>query len=187
MNRKLHSDEEIVKYAVNFVNGYPEAFSALYDHFADNIYRYVYYKVKSSESEDLTEIIFIKAWENRKKYDPAKSSFSSWLYTIARNTVIDHYRVYKSVDELSIDLTDHDDAKNPKLNTESILNAEKIREAISKISESYQEILLLRFIEDLEYAEIAKIIGKSEGSIRVMQFRAMKELKQVLQKMGFNE
>jgi RNA polymerase sigma-70 factor (ECF subfamily) len=187
MTRKLYSEEELAKFAVAFREGDPDAFSALYDHFADNIYRYVYYKVKSSESEDLTEIIFIKAWENRKKYDPSKSSFSSWIYTIARNTIIDHYRVFKNIDELSIDLTDHDEAKNPKLNAESVLNAEKVREAISKLTDSYKEILLLRFIEDLEYSEIAKVMGKSEGSIRIMQFRAMKELKQVLQKMGFNE
>jgi RNA polymerase sigma-70 factor (ECF subfamily) len=181
-----YSDEELYELSKKLVHGDAEAFSGLYDHFSENIYRFIYFKVNSAEVEDLTEIVFIKVWENRKKFNPEKSSFSSWIYTIARNTVIDHYRVNKTTEELPINLKD-DEKRNPKMIAEEKFVSTQVRSAIEKLPENYRDLVLLRFIQDFSYSEIAEIMGKSEGSIRIMQFRAIKELKKYLQKLGFDE
>jgi RNA polymerase sigma-70 factor (ECF subfamily) len=186
MKRLNYTEEELLDLAKAFVQGDAEAFSVLYDFYVENIYRFIYFKVNSSDAEDLTEIVFIKVWENRKKFDASKSSISSWIYTIARNTVIDHYRVLKNVEELHDNIED-DTINSPKKVVEDKLVSDKVRSAIYKLNPNYRDLLLLRYIEDMSYAEIAVILGKSEGSIRIMQFRAMKELKNILQKMGFDE
>lgn len=178
-------DKQIAKLAKGWRRGDKDSFSKLYDHFIDNIFRFIYFKVNNNDAEDLTELTFIKAWERRKKYDPAKGAFSSWLYTIARNTVIDHYRVSKEVYELDYNTTDDSRRSDPKGLVEESLNADKLRKAINKLPENYRDILLLRFIEDMDYAEVAEYLGKSEGAVRITQFRAIKELRKVLDKMGF--
>jgi RNA polymerase sigma-70 factor (ECF subfamily) len=186
MKKSDYNEDELKHLALEFVKGKVEAFSTLYDLYVENIYRFIYFKVNSAEAEDLTEIVFIKVWENRAKFDPSKSSISSWIYTIARNTVIDHYRVLKHTEELSDNFIDSE-SNNPQRLVEEKIVSLKVRSAINKLPENYRDILLLRFIEDFSYSEIAKILGKSEGSIRILQFRAIKELKKVLQKMGFDE
>jgi RNA polymerase sigma-70 factor (ECF subfamily) len=80
-----------------------------------------------------------------------------------------------------------DDSRSPSKLVEEKIVSSQVREAMNKLPENYRDILLLRFIEDFSYTEIAKVLGKSEGSIRILQFRAIKELKKVLQKMGFDE
>lgn len=186
MKKPNYSEEELRLLALEFVKGKVEAFSTLYDLYVENIYRFIYFKVNSADAEDLTEIVFIKVWENRNKFDYTKSSISSWIYTIARNTVIDHYRVLKPTEELNDNYIDSE-SNNPKKLVEEKIVSFKVRSAINKLPENYRDILLLRFIEDFSYTEIAKILDKSEGSIRILQFRAIKELKKVLQKMGFDE
>lgn len=179
------TDQEISGLARGWVSGDKESFSKLYDYFVDRIYKFVYFKVKDQDAEDITELVFIKAWENRKKYKSKYGSFSSWLYTIARNTVIDHYRVTKEVYELNDQMPDDSKSSNPKHVVEDTLTSQQLRKAISKLPEGYRDILLLRFIEDMEYAEIAEVLGKSEGAIRITQFRAIKSLRDVLKQMGF--
>lgn len=186
MSRAELTDDQISKLARGWSKGDKESFSKLYDYFIDNIYRFVYFKVKSGEAEDITELVFIKAWENRKKYNSKKGAFASWLYTIARNTIIDHYRVQKEVSELHDYIPDESKNADPRALTEDVLTSEKLRLAINKLPANYRDILLLRFIEDMEYSEIADALGKSEGSIRITQFRAIKQLRQVLEKMGLN-
>lgn len=187
MERPQLSESEIVDLALQWSRGDKDAFSKLYDFYVENLYRFVYFKVNSDEAEDITELVFLKAWEARKRYNPKKSSFSSWLYTIARNTIIDHYRVYKKTEQLDVTHQATDKYANPKLMAEESLTSDKLRAAIDKLPDNFRDILLLRFIDDMEYAEIADVIGKSEGSIRIMQFRAIKELRGMLEEMGFNE
>lgn len=186
MGDDVISKEELIDLSKRWRLGDKEAFSVIYDAYVDKIYKFIYFKVDSADAEDITELTFIKAWEKRKKYDPKKSSFSSWLYTIARNTVIDHYRVSKPVAELDPTLSDDKRISNPKDRTEQSLNADFLREAVSELPKNYRDIILLRFIDDLSYSEIAKILDKSEGSIRIMQFRAIRQLRDILKKSGFD-
>lgn len=186
MSKKEYSKEELEVLGVSLQKGSEEAFSELYDHFVENIYRFIFFKVNSDDAEDLTEIVFIKVWEHKEKFDCKKSAIGSWIYTIARNTVIDHYRVFKQSEELHDGIED-EEVLNPKLFAEESLRFERLNEGIHKLSENYKDVVLLRFIEDMEYSEIAKVLEKSEGSIRIMQFRALKELKKILQEMNFDE
>jgi RNA polymerase sigma-70 factor (ECF subfamily) len=186
MNKKELTDDQVSRLARGWIKGDKDSFSKLYDYFIDSIYKFIYFKVKDEDAEDLTELVFIKAWENRKKYKSKYGSFSSWLYTIARNTVIDHYRVTKEVYELNDYIPDDSEIADPQRITEDKLTSERLREAINKLPENYRDILLLRFIEDMEYNEIAEVLDKSEGAIRITQFRAIKSLREVLEKMGFS-
>ncbi len=186
MSENVISAEELKDLAVQWRLGDKEAFSKIYDTYVDKLYKFIYFKVDSFEAEDLTELTFMKAWEKRKKYDPSKSSFSSWLYTIARNTVIDHYRVSKPTEELDITMADEKKISNPKFQVEESLNAAMLRESVNKLPKNYRDIVLLRFIDDLSYSEIADIMGKSEGSIRIMQFRAIRQLRDFMKKKGFD-
>lgn len=161
------------------------AFGLLYEAYLDRIYRYVYYRLGSAtEAEDLTEQVFLKAWEAIDRYEARGTPFTAWLYRMAHNLVIDHYRGRRAttpiddVDESSLDVEDVTGA------VESALEAEEVREAIRCLSPDHQQLIVLRFIEGLSHGEVAKIIGKSEGAARVIQFRALQALGKVLESRG---
>jgi len=169
--------DQINALAVLWVDGDQNAFSKLYDHFVDKIYRFVFFKVPNEEAFDLTENVFVKVLENREYYAVKKGSFSTWIYTIARNTVIDFYRVSKThldLDEI-IDLPDN--TQDVELKVEGVLNSEILKSAISKLPQKYQDMIVLRFIDDMSYGEIADICEKTEVSVRVDIHRALKKLK----------
>jgi len=178
--------KELIDLAIQFKKGDKEAFSQLYDLFADRLYKFIYFKVNLEDVEDITELTFLKAWTKKHTYNPKKSSISSWLYTIARNTVIDHYRTQKLVEELDIREADPKKVADPKQITEDGLNSSFLKTAINDLSKDYRDLVILRFIDDLSYKEIASILGKTEGSIRIMQFRAVRKLKAILEKKGFD-
>lgn len=164
-----------------------DAFSQLYDLFIDQIYRYVFYRVKSSDAEDLVEIVFLKVWENIDKYKvKKKNSFSAWLYRIAHNLVVDYYRSKKDreFDELGIDIATKDREHNSIRMAERSLDKENLKNAMKNLKQSYQDIILYKFINELTNSEIAQILGKSEGSLRILQHRALKALKKEMIDMG---
>lgn len=177
--------EKEIKIIVNrWLKGEKEAFGELYDYYIDNLYRFIFYKVKDEQDvEDLVEIAFIKVFENKKSFNPKKSSFGTWLYNIARNTVIDFYRTQKSVDEIPESISKTGERE---LNThvDGVINSDLLKVALEKVSEKHRELVIFRFIEELSYAEVAKILMKKEGTIRVMQYRALNELQEVLKDMG---
>lgn len=162
--------------------GNPESFGDLYDHYSPQIYRFIFLKVSDKhEAEDLSHEVFLSAWQNIDNYDYRGLPFSSWLYRIARNRVIDHYRARKetvSIDDVSesafqvIEAIEHD--------LDQQIDLTKIKAALQQLSEEQQNIIILRFIEDLTPSEIAAIINKSEGAIRLAQHRAIKKLKIIL-------
>lgn len=176
---------DIEKVVKSWVKGSNDAFGVLYDYYIDGLYRFIFFKVKDERDvEDLVEITFLKVFEKKDSYNPRKSSFVTWLYNIARNTVIDFYRTNKAEEELNENISDNDsDLLKDGVNKD--LNSVVLKEALNEVSESYRELVIFRFIEELSYAEIAKILNKKEGAIRVMQYRALNELKDVLEKNGF--
>jgi RNA polymerase sigma-70 factor, ECF subfamily len=164
-----------------------DAFSQLYDLFIDQIYRYVFYRVKSTDAEDLVEIVFLKVWENIDKYKvKEKNSFSAWIYRIAHNLVVDYYRSKKDRDysELGIDLPTLDREHNAIRMAERSLDKENLKNAMKNLKQSYQDIILYKFINELTNTEIAQILDKSEGSLRILQHRALKALKKEMLDMG---
>lgn len=158
------------------------AFGCLYEQHLDRIYRYVFYRVSStSEAEDLTEQVFLKAWEAIDRYEPRGAPFAAWLYRLAHNLIVDHYRSQKATTSLEA-IADTEDAGVDVLSdVEDLLEVDEVRAAIATLSPEQQQLIALRFVEGLSHTETAQIIGKSEGATRVIQHRAVQALARALQ------
>jgi len=178
--------EELVERAQG---GDTEAFAAIYDNFVDQIYRYIYFRVPKGEAEDLTETVFLKAWEKIRQYKPDNKTFSAWIFRIAHNLIVDTYRFKKDkeVVELTPDVPEYRREHNPIKMTESNLHSDRLKVALSKLKRGYRQIVVLKFINELSNAEIAEILKKSEGSVRILQFRALKALKRELSEIGVED
>jgi|CXWL01.1.fsa_nt_gi RNA polymerase sigma-70 factor (ECF subfamily) len=159
--------------------GNTKAFGELYDAYFSQIHKYVYYKVAAEHVDDLVGTIFIKAWTKIKKYRRTGFPFSSWLFRIAHNTLVDHYRTHKQYYELEEKITD--ESMDPQALLEKNLNGERVHQALRKIGKNYQEVILLKFMNDMSNDEIAQMLDTSESNVRTMQFRALKKLKAELQ------
>lgn len=156
-------------------------FSDIYDKYIDKIYRFVFLKVSSPEiAQDLTSEVFLRGWEVFKERKDIKNP-PAFLYQIARNLVIDHYREKGKVRVISAEYTQITD---PRVNLEekAVLSSDldTVRLAIANLNEDYQTVIIWRYLDDLSVPEIAKILDKSEGAVRVSLHRALKSLKDEL-------
>jgi RNA polymerase sigma-70 factor (ECF subfamily) len=156
-----------------------KTFEKIYKEYAPAIYRYTLLKVSNKEqAEDFASEVFLKFWKYITAGNKIKS-LKSLLYSIARNLVIDHYRK-KSQETLPIEeLEITDPKKNP---FEKIMVSDDIREAyklLSKIKDEYREVLLLHIVEELSVKEIADVLDKSRGAVRVLLHRAKKTLREI--------
>ncbi len=159
-----------------------EAFGKIYDLLLDRVYRFFYFRVSSKEdAEDLAEGIFMKIWENLKKYNDVGVPFEAWVFRIARNQMTDYYRTRKTNVSIDEALEIKDDNPSVEDIVETNLTKEKVLEALKKLPDTYREIITLKFIEKLENKEICQILDKPVDQIRVLQSRALKALRKVLQ------
>lgn len=161
-----------------------DSFAALYTCHLDAIYRYTFYRTGDvQDAEDLTEQVFLKAWEALKNFRPAGNSFINWLYRIAHNIVIDHHRRQNLITFEALNSDDLSLNHNQETALEAIIQLEenaKLAAAIRRLPEEYQQVIILRFIEGLGHAEIARILEKSEVACRGLQFRALASLSKLL-------
>lgn len=187
----MNNNEELIEELVVLVQrGDKDAFSKIYDFFADSIYRYVFFRVNKEDADDLIEQVFLRVWENIGKYKKTKESkFSSWVFRIAHNLVIDYYRnnKIKDVSELDLNIPTMDREHNPLAKTEDRLNILILRKALNKLKKHYREFLILKFINELSNKEIADLLDKSEGGVRILQLRALKALKAELVRLGLDK
>ena len=150
----------------------------LYNQYFDKIYQFVYYRTGRNKeiAEDLTSEIFLKAIEHFSEFNEEIGTFNSWIYRIAQNHITDFYRTNKTTVSLenAADIPEH---------IQNICDIMKIKEqynvvmkAIESLPDSYQEILILKYINQYSTDEIGKILNKSSGSIRVTLHRAIKAL-----------
>ena len=176
---ETYSETGVSRLVDRAVGGDFGAFGELYSVYLDRIYRYVFYQVKDKmTAEDLTEEIFLKAWEAIGRYKRKSKAFSAWLYRIAHNHVIDYFRTRRqhlALEETTLAATD-----NPEQEAEEKLMQQELAEAISCLPPQQRQIIILKFIERLDNREIAQIMKKREGAIRVMQMRAIMALRQKL-------
>lgn len=161
--------------------GDAEAFGKIYDELVKPIYRYIYYRVDAQIAEDLTEETFLKAWQNLSKYKAGKHPFSAWIFKIAHNLVCDYYRKHEPSYEVDENQADDKVHASPSHQLNIKLNEVKLRKAINKLPENYQQVILLKYINEEENAVIAEVIGKSEGAVRTLQFRALEKLRTLLE------
>lgn len=165
----------------------PEAFAKLYDEYVKRIYTFVYFKVSShEEAEDITSEVFLRTWNylNEKK---EINSFGGLVYKIARNCVIDFYRAKSTKPEtLRIEIEDgklieFGDGGRWYASLFEKMEVAEILSAIKKMKQEYQEVIILRFVNELKIEEIASIMNKGQVSVRVTLHRALKKLKKILE------
>lgn len=166
--------------------GDTEAFGKLYDLFVDPLYRYIFFRIGKEEALDLTENVFLKIWQALHSYKIGSLHFSSWIFRIAHNAVVDFYRLHKEDLPLDYELPETNRSQDPVVLTEQKLSHEVLQKAIAKLSKKYQQIITLKYINELDNEEIARILKKNEGSLRILKFRALKALKKILESMNIH-
>jgi len=161
----------------------PEAFTALYDIYIKKIYRFIYFKVSNhEEAEDISSEVFLQAWNYINEGNKVES-FSGLLYRVARNKIVDVYRIRAKEKNQSIDnLGDYELRDDTDLNEEVANKTEikKILNSLHKLKQEYQEVITLKYIDELSTAEIGEITGKGKVAVRVTLHRALKKLKQII-------
>lgn len=177
--------EDEIKIIERAKDGEAEAFGLLYDHYLPKIYRFVLLKVSHrEEAEDLTHQTFLKAWENISNYIDQGFPFSSWLYQISRNTVIDHYRSSakaksnENIDDLAEIISDENESIDSSLDKKMALKT--VTKAIKELKDIEQDVIIMRFVDELSHDEVAKALDKTEGAVKLIQHRAIKNLKKIL-------
>jgi len=163
----------------NAKHGDEQAFGELYELYFDKIYRFIYFRVNHKEmAEDLAEDVFVKAWSKIKQVKEER--FGGWLYQIAKNRIIDHYRQNKETVDISELENFLESDENIIDSTNLIIEQKTFMMLLKKLTPEQQIIIKLKFIEDMDNLEIAELISKSEGSIRVIQHRAIQKLQELL-------
>jgi RNA polymerase sigma-70 factor (ECF subfamily) len=162
--------------------GNSEAFAQLYDAYVERVYRYIYFRTsEDAATEDLVSQVFLKAWENLGRYKVGGSPFIAWLYTIARNLVIDHYRAKKDVLPLEEAVALPSERESPDEEAQTHFDLEAMRDALQFLTGDQQQVLILKFIAGLPNENIARIMNKREGTIRGLQMRALQTLSKYMQ------
>lgn len=156
------------------------AFGQIYDLYFQKVYRFVYFRVNHRQAaEDLVSEVFIKVWAKIAKIEET-AAFNGWIFQIARNMVIDYYRSRKQDVDLTLleNVLEYEDNMIDRANLG--FDQKVFLENLKKLSGEQQLVIKLKFLDELENADIARILDKSEGAIRVIQHRAISELKKLL-------
>jgi RNA polymerase sigma-70 factor (ECF subfamily) len=161
------------------MNNLKQEFSNIYDQYIDKIYRFVFLKVSSQDvAEDLTSDTFLRAWKVYQKDKNKIKNCQSFLYKIANNLVIDHYRLKGKVKVVS---TEDRKIADPKMNIEkgAAINSDisRIQVVLSDMNEDYQNVIIWHYLDDMPINEVALIMNKSEDATRVLLHRALSSLR----------
>ncbi|MFC1911776.1 RNA polymerase sigma factor [Chloroflexota bacterium] len=172
----IRDPNEIIKLVQKAIGGDSEAFGELYVIYVEPIYRYIFYQIKDKMSaEDITEEAFFKAWNSIHSCKGREQTFSSWLYRIAHNSMIDILRRRKK--ELPLDIEITNGIIDDKSELETKLEHRQLLDAIALLPENQRQVIILKFIEGLDNQEIGQCIRKSQGAIRILQMRALDTLR----------
>jgi RNA polymerase sigma-70 factor, ECF subfamily len=161
----------------------PGALAELYDRHFNGIYRYCYRRTRhQADAEDLTEQVFLKMVDSIERYRPRGLAFSSWLYRIAHNLLVDRYRRSgREAMELSAELPDRGSHADPATLLQHSEDRRRLFEAIRQLTAEQQQLITMRFIDGLEVEEIARLTGRRAGAIHSMQHRALASLNRFLE------
>lgn len=188
MPGRLDKDHELIKQAQR---GDPHAFGDLYEIHAPVVFRYLFSHLGSMmDAEDLTGEVFLKAWQSLPKYTERGVPFLAFLFRIARNALVDHYRQNNRVEDQDPDDMDgyrSDGSTEPLEIVGSHIEQQKMLNILTGLRPDYQSVLTLRFISELSTEEIAQVMKRSIGAIRVLQHRALAALREEINRTGSNE
>jgi RNA polymerase sigma-70 factor (ECF subfamily) len=160
-----------------------EAFGRLYDAYMDTVYRYIYYRVSSKAlAEDLTQETFLRALRRISTFTWQGRDFGAWLVTIARNLVADHFKSSRHRLEVPTgEMLDSDESvASPEESVLAYLSNRALLDAVKQLNSQQQECVTLRFLHGLSVAETAQIMGKNDGAIKTLQYRAIRTLARLL-------
>jgi RNA polymerase sigma-70 factor, ECF subfamily len=159
----------------------PSAFAELYNAYVDKIYKYIFYKLGNEEdAEDLCEQVFLKAWEAIGRYTWCGYPFSSWLYKLAHNLVVDYYRTKREAVPLNSILSTPSEPADPSNAFLNTLDADELSHAIVQLTPEQRQVICLKFIEGYDNTEIALMMNRKESAIRALQYRALRSLQGIL-------
>lgn len=162
--------------------GDAEAFGQLYDHYVTGIFKFIYYRVGSRQfAEDLTSETFMRALRSIQRFTWQGRDFGAWLTTIARNLVADHHKSGRSrLEFVTDDLPETQTASGTEATVMRQLNDEMLFDAINTLSDEQRDCVLMRFIQELSVAQTAAALGRSEGAVKQLQFRAIRNLAKII-------
>jgi RNA polymerase sigma-70 factor (ECF subfamily) len=174
----MPSEESLVRQAIE---GNQSAFTQLYNEHVGKIYRYIYFRVDSqADAEDLTQEVFIKALGAIGSYKWRGVHFASWLFRIAHNQMVDHFRKQSKQKRAALEEVAVVSMEDPVAMTDKKLEIEELSRALKQLSPAQREVVSLRFIAGLPIAEVARALGKREGTVKALQFNAIVSLRKIL-------
>jgi RNA polymerase sigma-70 factor (ECF subfamily) len=163
--------------------GDSEAFGQLYDHYHGSVYRFVYYRSRSTAlAEDLTSETFVRALRGMAGFRWQGKDFGAWLMTIARNLCTDHFKAGRTRLELTTeDMGLHDaPAEGPENEVLATLTNEVLLDGLRQLSDEQRDCLIMRFLQGLSIAETAEVLGRSEGAVKQLQLRGVRNLAKLI-------
>ena len=166
-----------------------EAFGQLYERYVERVYNYIYYRTGSVyDAEDLTERVFMRALRHIHNYSDRGLPFSAWLYRIAHNLVANWYRDNSRRKEVPLEdsLAVHPRSEHPEQELLRVEERERLLAVLRGIPEDRQQLILLKFVEHLSNAEIAEIMGRTEGAIKSLYHRTLLSLRDELDAIGIS-
>jgi RNA polymerase sigma-70 factor (ECF subfamily) len=163
--------------------GDSDAFGMLYDHYQGSVYRFLFYRTRSSTlAEDLTSETFFRALRNMQNFRWQGKDFGAWLMTIARNLATDHFKAGRTRLELATeDMGVHDDAtEGPEHAVLASLTNELLLKALTELPSEQKDCLIMRFLQGMSIAETAGVLGRSEGAVKQLQLRGVRNLAKLM-------
>jgi RNA polymerase sigma-70 factor (ECF subfamily) len=163
--------------------GDAEAFGQLYDHYHESVYRFVRYRVGSAAlAEDITSETFFRALRGMSSFQWQGKDFGAWLTTIARNLSADHFKAGRTrLETPTDDMSAHDaPTEGPETSVLASLTNEVLLGALTELPHEQQECLVMRFLQGLSIAETATVLGRSEGAVKQLQLRGVRNLAKLL-------
>ena len=165
-----------------------EAFTTLYEEYFDKIYRYVTLKIGDRvEAEDVAQQVFVKALKSISSFKWKGVPFSAWLFRIAHNLVVDYFRKTKRYATTPLVDTMRSNDIDPQIAVERKMDVEQVLLATKQLTEAQREVISLRFASELPVAQVARVMGKSEGAVKALQHSAIVSLRKVLSTVKNNE
>jgi len=163
--------------------GDADAFGMLYDHYQGSVYRFLFYRTRSSTlAEDLTSETFFRALRNMQNFRWQGKDFGAWLMTIARNLATDHFKAGRTRLELATeDMGLHDDAtEGPETAVLASLTNELLLKSLTELPSEQKDCLIMRFLQGMSIAETAAVLGRSEGAVKQLQLRGVRNLAKLM-------
>jgi RNA polymerase sigma-70 factor, ECF subfamily len=174
------SEDYLVQRAAN---GDRSAFARLYDDCVDRVYKHVFYRVSDhADAEDITQECFTRAWKAIGRYRSTGAPFVAWLIAISDRLAVDHYRKHRNLVTQDAEYRDPPERglADPAEQAEVNFEGSRVRKAVMRLGGDKQRVVLMYFIDGFSHREIARHLKKSEGAVRVIQYRALADLRRWL-------